>query len=249
MDRDELETLAAAFRDASTAAVLSGLALGWSDDLGTTMSRREWAKRANLDALMTEPQRFWEYLYPTALDVAAREPNTSHRALARMQDAGLIAHHITQSVDRLHTRAGSVGVIEVFGNLLTVHCGRCGERYGLPEMGPLIESSDDGVPRCTNDGCDFPLRPTGTLWGEPLPPVPLQKAWELAAICDVFIAFDCNLRTAPISLLPSVPLTKGTPLYIVGEEPTQYDRYAAQVIRSPSRELLPQLAEILLNNA
>jgi NAD-dependent deacetylase len=249
MHRDELEVLAAALRDASSAAVLSGLALGWPDGFDRNVAGREWAERANLDALMTEPQRFWEYFYPTASEVAERQPNASHHALARMQGAGLIAHHITQSVDRLHVRAGSVDVIEVFGNLLTVHCGRCAERYGLPEMGPLIESASDGVPRCTNEGCDFPLRPAGTLWGEPLPPVPLQKAWEFAGMCDVFITFDCDLRTAPISLLPSVPLTKGTPLHIVGEEPTQYDRYAAQVIRAPSKELLPQLAEILIGDA
>ena len=38
---------------------------------------------------------------------------------------------------------------------------------------------------------------------------------------------DSDLRTAPISLLPSVPLTRGVPLVLVGETPTQYDRYAA----------------------
>jgi NAD-dependent deacetylase len=247
MHRDELEALATALRGADSAVVLSGLALGWPEDLDMGVTRREWTERANLDALMTEPQRFWEYFYPTALGVADREPNASHRALAQIQDAGFIAHHITQSVDRLHAQAGSVEVIEVFGNLLTVHCGRCGERYGLPEMGPLIETASDGVPRCTSTDCDFPLRPSGTLWGEPLPPAPLQKAWELAAVCDVFIAFDCDLRTAPISLLPSVPLTKDTPLHIVGQESTQYDRYAAQVIRASSRELLPELAQMLLN--
>jgi NAD-dependent deacetylase len=249
MDRDELGALAAAFRGASRAAVLSGLALGWPEDFDTGINRREWTERASLDALMTEPRRFWEYLYPAALEVAARKPNASHHALARMQGGGFVANHVTQAVDRLHARAGSTDVVEVYGNLLTAHCGRCGERYGLPEVGPLIEAAADGVPRCTSEGCDFPLRPTGTLWGEPLPPLPLQRAWELAATCDLFIAFDCDLRTAPISLLPSVPLTKSTPLHIVGEEPTQYDRYAAQVIRAPSRSILPRLADLLLDDA
>lgn len=248
MHRRGLEALALAFKGSENAAVLSGHALGWPYGLDMGKVRREWAERANLDALMTEPQRFWEYVYPTALEAADRTPGASHLALARLQKTGYITHHITQAVDRVHDRAGSTGVVEVFGNLLTVHCGRCGERYGLPEIGPLIEAADDGVPRCGNEGCGFPLRPTGTLWGEPLPPVPLQKAWELSATCDLFVAFDCDLRTAPVSLLPSVPLTKGTPLYLVGEEATQYDRYAAEVIRMPGKDLIPQLAELLLDD-
>ena len=44
---------------------------------------------------------------------------------------------------------------------------------------------------------------------------------------DAFVILDSDLRTAPISLLPSVPLTRGAPLVVVGETPTQYDRYAA----------------------
>ena len=247
MERDGLVALAEAFRQAEHATVLSGLSLGWPDGVEMGEARREWAERANLDALMTEPGRFWEYLHPMALQVAAREPNDSHTALARMQGAGYIAHHITQSVDRLHQRAGSRDVVEVFGTLLTVRCSRCGEHYGLPEIGPLIDAAEDGVPRCGNHGCGFPLRPTGTLWGEPLPPVPLQRAWELAGTCDLFVTFDCDLRTAPISLLPSVPLTKDIPLWLIGEGPTQYDRYAAGVVRESGREVLPILADLLLD--
>jgi hypothetical protein len=33
---------------------------------------------------------------------------------------------------------------------------------------------------------------------------------------------------------------------LVGETPTQYDRYARLVIRERSRELIPALAELLL---
>ena len=226
--------------------VLSGLALGWPDDRDRKEVHREWTARASLDALLTEPRRFWEYFYPASLEVTKREPTDAHEALAKMQRAGHIAHHITQAVDRLHQKAGSVDVVEVYGNLLSVHCGRCGEPYGVPEVGPLLEQSTDGIPRCSNEGCEFPLRPSGTLWGEPLPPVAVQEAWELAATGDLFVAFDCDLRTAPLSLLPSVPLTKKTPLVLVSTTPSQYDRYS-RVIRDPAQELLPTLADRLLS--
>ena len=49
---------------------------------------------------------------------------------------------------------------------------------------------------------------------------------------------DSDLRTAPISLLPSVPLTRGAPLFLIGETPTQYDRYARMVVRAPSSDVI-----------
>jgi len=117
--------------------------------------------------------------------------------------------------------------------VLVLRCERCEERYGLPEAGTLIGASEDGVPRCTTPGCGYPLRPEGTLWGETLPRAAVERAWELAADADAFIVLDSDLRTAPISLLPSVPLTRGVPLVLVGETPTQYDRYAARGRVSP----------------
>ena len=63
---------------------------------------------------------------------------------------------------------------------------------------------------------------------------------------DAFVVLDSDLRTAPISLLPSVPLTRGAPLVVVGETPTQYDRYAELVVRAPAADLVAAVAELIL---
>jgi NAD-dependent deacetylase len=239
------QALAAALLEAERAVVLTGLRLGGPEELDLTHGRGEWAARASLEAFLTEPGRFWEYFYPTALAVAAREPTPAHRAIARLQRAGAVAALITQAVDRLHARAGSPDVVEVHGTLLTERCERCGERYGLPEVGALIAAATDGVPRCTTAGCAYPLRPEGTLWGEPLPRAAVERAWELAAEADAFVVLDSDLRTAPISLLPSVPLTRGVPLVVIGETPTQYDRYARILVRAPSTGLIGAVADLI----
>ena len=142
-------------------------------------------------------------------------------------------------------RAGSPDPVEVYGTVLICRCERCGERYVLPEVGALIGASADGVPRCTTPGCGYPLRPEGTLWGESLPRVAIERAWEIAADADAFFVLDSDLRTAPISLLPSVPLTRGAPLVLVGEEATQYDRYAQTVIRAPSTQVIVAVADLI----
>jgi NAD+-dependent protein deacetylase sirtuin 4 len=59
-----------------------------------------------------------------------------YRALASLEEAGLLAGVITQNVDRLHHRAGSRRVVELHGALSEVRCLRCGdaeERDGLQQ--------------------------------------------------------------------------------------------------------------------
>ena len=245
----DAQALAAALLEAERAVVLTGLRLGGPEERDDTHAGGEWAARANLEAYLTEPARFWEYFHPTALTIAAREPTADHYALARLQRAGAVAAVITQAVNRRHARAGSTGVVEVYGTLLTLRCERCGERYGLPEAGALIAAAPDGVPRCTTAGCAYPLRPEGTLWGEPLPRAAVERAWELAAEADAFVVLDSDLRTAPISLLPSVPLTRGAPLLVVGQTPTQYDRYARLLVRAPSAGLMTAVADLIAPEA
>ena len=239
------EALAAALLAAERAVVLTGLRLGGPESLDLTHAHGEWAKRASLEAFLTEPSRFWEYFYPTALTIAARTPTPAHDAIARLERAGVISALITQSVDRLHARAGSADPVEVYGTVLVMRCERCGERYGLPEIGALIAAADDGVPRCTTADCGYPLRPEGTLWGEALPRPAVERAWELAAEADAFFVLDSDLRTAPISLLPSVPLTRGAPLVLIGETPTQYDRYADTVVRASSAGVITAVADLI----
>jgi NAD-dependent deacetylase len=241
----DVQALAAALLESERVVVLTGLRLGGPEQRDDTHAGGEWAAHANLEAFLTEPARFWRYFYPTALASAAREPTADHLALARLQRAGAVTALITQAVDRLHARAGSTDVVEVYGTLLTERCERCGERYGLPEVGALIAAAPDGVPRCTTAGCAYPLRPEGTLWGEPLPRAAVERAWELAAEADAFVVLDSDLRTAPISLLPSVPLTRGAPLVLVGQTPTQYDRYAQLLVRAPSAGLLAAVADLI----
>lgn len=233
-DRGDVEALATALLSAEQTVVLAGQRLDLEGITATESARGEWSKRADLEALVTTPADFWEYFLPAARAAAARIPTPAHTALSRLQNAGAVASIITQGVDGLHERAGSHDVVEVYGNILSARCERCGARYGLDEVARLISESADGVPRCAGPGCAYPLRPHGSLWNEALPKDAVERAWELAGECDLLVVIDSDLRTVPISLLPSVPLTRGAGVILIGAEPTRYDRYAQRVIRVPS---------------
>jgi NAD-dependent protein deacetylase/lipoamidase len=239
------ERVAAALLGAERVVALTGLRLGHPEEHDLTHERGEWARRASLEALLTDPASFWQFTYPTAVEIAARAPQPSHLAIARLQQAGLISALITQAVDHLHSAAGSTDVVEVHGNLLTARCSRCGEIYGLGEVKQAMDRAVDEVPRCTTPGCEFPLRPAGTLWGEPLIEDAVRRAWDLATSTDCFVVIDSDLRTVPMSLLPSVPLTRNVPLVMIGETTTQYDRYAHVLVREPSEPVITALADLI----
>jgi NAD-dependent deacetylase len=240
------ERVAAALLAANSVVVLTGLRLGRPEEMDLTHAGGDWARRASLEVLLTDPAAFWAFALPAAVELAAREPTPGHRALARLQESGLVSAIVTQAVDHLHSIAGNTDVVEVHGNVLTARCTRCDERYGLGEVKALIDVATDDVPRCTTPGCEFPLRPAGTLWGEPLVESAVRTAWDLATQTDCFVVVDSDLRTVPVSLLPSVPLTREAPLVMIGKTPTQYDRYARVVVREPSEPVLVAVADLLV---
>lgn len=55
----------------------------------------------------------------------AARPNVGHRALARLEEAGVVRGVITQNVDGLHHVAGSRRVVELHGSLAAVRCLHC----------------------------------------------------------------------------------------------------------------------------
>lgn len=239
------QRVAAALLGATRVVVLAGRFVGRPDDDAPGAPSDAWANRASLEMLLTEPQSFWEFTLPAATAIAARRPTGAHAALARLQRAGIVRHIISQSVDHLLVAEGATDVSEVHGSILSAICTRCGERYGLAEVERLVAQASDSVPRCTSPDCGYPLRPSSTLWGEPLVESAVKRAWDEATECDLFVVIDSDLRAVPMSLLPSVPLTRDVPLIMIGTIPTQYDRYASVLIREESEPVLVKLADLV----
>ena len=106
---------------------------------------------------------------------AAARPNDGHRALARMEAAGLTCGLITQNVDGLHHAAGSRDVLELHGSLAFACCLECGEREprdtlqrrilaSNPEWAARIGLDAGGVPVVSAPDGDAEL-PAGFLAG------------------------------------------------------------------------------------
>ena len=111
------------------------------------------------------------------MEALVKGPNSQ---IAKGQSGGERAFTLlTQNVDRLHQRAGSVNVVELHGSIIEWRCTRTGEKV-VPGAGPMAE-----FPMPTRSG--GMLRPDVVWFGEMLPVEALDAAEEAVAGCDVFI--------------------------------------------------------------
>lgn len=119
------------------------------------------AKLATLQAFEGDPKTVWEwYDYRRGLIAGAR-PNAAHLILAALEKQGKRVFIITQNVDDLHERAGSLEVAHIHGSIWEVMC--LAERRVYEDRHvPLAQIP----PRCP---CGGLLRPNVVWFDEELP--------------------------------------------------------------------------------
>lgn len=119
-------------------------------------------------------------------DAARAQPNAAHRALAR-----LARHHqvtlITQNVDDLHERGGSLDVIHMHGSLLGALCANCGHRWPAT----LIMRPQVPCPVCAMPAA----RPDIVWFGEI--PYHMERIWEAVENSDIFAAIGTSGQVYP----------------------------------------------------
>jgi len=71
-------------------------------------------------------RRYWARSFKGWPTVSSASPNASHRALARLEECGVIQALVTQNIDRLHQKAGHRRVTDLHGRLDEVICMDCG---------------------------------------------------------------------------------------------------------------------------
>jgi NAD-dependent SIR2 family protein deacetylase len=79
-------------------------------------------------------RRYWARSLIGWRVVRQAEPNDAHRALARLEAMGRSELLLTQNVDRLHQRAGSMQVIDLHGRIDRVRCIECEARSPREEL-------------------------------------------------------------------------------------------------------------------
>lgn len=239
-----VECLAELLRERQPCVVLTGAGISTESGIPDFRSaegiwaRYDPAEVAHIDAFRREPARVWEF-YALRLDVLeAAEPNDGHRALAELEEQGWIRAVITQNVDGLHRRAGSLEVVEVHGSLREAECVHCGVRVPMADAVASLP-----LPPCPE--CGEVLKPGVVMFGELLPARAIERAQALAAEAGLLLVVGSSLEVHPVAALPGETLAAGGALAIVNRGGTPWDSRAELVIDAAAGETLRALASAL----
>ena len=181
------------------------------------------------DCLKHEPEVFFDY-YRKNLDARSVEPNAAHIALAGMERDGVIDGVITQNIDGLHSKAGSVNVQEIHGTIWRNHCISCKQEYGVD----FVFDSEEAVPHCTK--CGRMVRPDVTLYGELLPEEAYQKAIRMIDIADCLIIGGTSLEVGSAAQLAH--MYHGRYLVIINKGKTRMEGRADVVLKESIGKVL-----------
>ena len=180
--------------------VLTGAGISAESELGTfrdpngqgIWARFDPMKLATPEAFARDPDAVLAFYDLRRRNLMNAKPNAAHFALARAQAAlkasGGRLTLVTQNIDDLHERAGSVSVIHMHGELLKARCGSCGAVR--PWLDDLTVAH-----ACADCGRSGELRPHVVWFGEmPLCMDDIARALRKA---DLFVAIGTSGAVYP----------------------------------------------------
>jgi len=163
-------------------------------------------------------QRYWARSLLGWRSFGAATPNAGHHALAGLQRVTPGLGVITQNVDGLHAQAGSSPVVDLHGRISDVACLTCGDISPRAELQARLEDANPhvtgslpaGHAELRPDGdaeiddtarfvvvacqrCGGVLKPDVVFFGESVPRVRVERAFELLAGAETLLVLGSSL--------------------------------------------------------
>jgi NAD-dependent deacetylase len=197
---------------------------------------------ASIQAFRRDPARVWDFYRARIGLLRDAEPNAGHRAIAELEERGLVSAVVTQNIDTLHARAGSRDVVEVHGSIRTAECLACHFAEDVDSV--LAQLETEPAPRCRYPlcrHCGEVLKPGVTMFGELLPPGALERATELARSSRLVLVVGSTLEVWPVAGLP----LEAHAFAIVNRGPTALDAQALLKVDGSAGETLSAVVAAL----
>lgn len=188
---------------------------------------------ATPEAFRRDPKLVWDWYAMRRSRLREVNPNPAHVALAAMERCVPEFLLVTQNVDGLHQRAGSIRVCELHGNITRTKCF---------EENTVVEAwaeTDEVPPRCPR--CGGRLRPDVVWFNEALPEEELREAMEASRSCDVFLSIGTSALVSPAAWLPMEALRRGAFVVEVNPVATPLTPRASFFLQGAAGVVLPAL--------
>ena len=214
-------------------------------------------------------RHYWARNHVGWRHVRRTQPNEGHRALARLEEAGVVVGIITQNVDLLHEAAGSRNVIDLHGTYDRVVCLSCGTAMSRRELAVLLNAlNPDFAPEAVADVeiapdadavieqtagfvvadcpvCGGMLKPDIVYFGETVPRPRVDAAYAMVDEGDALLVAGSSLTVQSGLRFVRHAGATGKPVVIVNRGATRGDRYAAFTLHAGTSETLSALARLL----
>ena len=148
-----------------------------------------------ISAFRRDPAPFYEFTRDFLGVIDTIQPTATHRFLAKLEMEGKLCVVVTQNVDSLHQKAGSVNVISVHGDYWTSHCLQCDAEFDLEYMEKAVR--DVAVPHCH---CGGIIKPDVVFYGEAVHD--LERAAVEISASDLLLVLGSTLLVYPVAFLP-----------------------------------------------
>lgn len=189
---------------------------------------------ASAEGFARNPALIHQFYNERRRELLKAQPNAGHLGLKELEK-WYDVYVITQNVDNLHERAGSLNVLHLHGELMKVRSMTHPER--VYELTPdNIETSTS-----TRDAYGDPVRPHIVFFQEAVPNI--EPAIELAEEADVFVVIGTSLAVYPAAALLHY-VRRGIPVYYIDPNPAPVPD-GVTVIRATATEGVRRLIDIL----
>ena len=226
------------------------------------------------DEFISEPvkrQRYWSRSALGWPRVGAAQPNASHTALVKLEQAGLLTGVITQNVDRLHQCAGSQRVIDLHGRLDQVKCLDCGRIATREAIQNWIEAhnalpntsalklrpdgdadlpdhyvSDFRTPECKQ--CGGVVMPKVVFFGGTVPRPIVDECYQMIYASEGMLVIGSSLSVYSGLRFCRYAVDQGRPLIILNQGQTRADNFCTRKFSDTPFALMAQSADAFLKN-
>ena len=213
----------------------------------------------------TARQRYWGRAHLGWQRMNHASPNDGHRALARLERAGLTTTLITQNVDGLHGLAGSERVVDLHGRIDEVICLNCQQVSARADMQRRMQEVNpdfgdgldltvrpDGdvdfsdtesfrVPECAR--CTGILKPRVVFFGDSVPKPTVEYCFSVIDGAKSVLVAGSSLTVMSGLRFVRHAARRGIPVVIINRGPTRGDDLATVKLETGCSETLSDLAD------
>ena len=181
---------------------------------------RDAEKIFDLGVFEKDPSFYYKATAEMIYNLDEKQPSIVHEVLAELEKTSYVKALITQNIDLLHEKAGSVNVIEIHGSPKEHYCLFCsGVLLPFAEAASIVRGG--GLPTCPK--CGRVLKPAITFFGESLPINALRDATVAAQESDLMLVLGTSLTVFPAASMPQYTLSNGGEIVIINNQPTPMD--------------------------